>query len=44
MFVDDFPMELWDKLVEYLESEDSWALDDEVEMVLECDGVYKEYP
>lgn len=46
MFVDDFPPQLWDHLVEYLESEDSWALDEEVEMALECDQpkVYKYYP
>ena len=46
MFVDDFPAELWDHLIKYLESEDSWALDEEVEMALECDDpkVYKYYP
>ena len=46
MFVDDFPPEVWDHLVNYLESEDSWALDEEVEMALECDEprVYKYYP
>lgn len=46
MFVDEFPPELWDKLVTYLEGEDSWVLDEEVEMVLECDDpkVYKYYP
>jgi len=46
MFVDDFPPEVWDHLVNYLESEDSWALDEEVEMALECDDpkVYKYYP
>tara|TARA_A100001515_G_scaffold140932_1_gene137224 strand:- start:49 stop:330 length:282 start_codon:yes stop_codon:yes gene_type:complete len=46
MFVDDFPPEVWDHLVSYLESEDSWALDEEVEMALECDEprVYKYYP
>ena len=35
MFVDDFPPELWDKLVEYLDGENSWELDEEVEIVLE---------
>ena len=45
MFIDDFPPELWDKLVEYLESEDSWALDEEVSMALDDEdaGVYKSY-
>ena len=46
MFVDDFPFELWGKLIEYLESADSWALDEEVEMALECDEprMYAYYP
>ena len=46
MFIDDFPPELWDKLVTYLEGEDSWALDEDVEMALECDEprMYKYYP
>ena len=35
MFVDDFPPELVDKLKQYLEGEDSWELDEEVEIVLE---------
>ena len=35
MFVDDFPPELVDKLEQYLEGEDSWALDEEVEFALE---------
>jgi len=35
MFIDDFPPELVDKLKQYLEGEDSWALDEEVEFVLE---------
>ena len=39
MFIDDFPEELWDKTVEYLESEDSWALDEEVELALECEEI-----
>ena len=45
MFIDDFPPELFDKVVEYLESEDSWALDEEVEMSLDDDdaNVYREY-
>ena len=35
MFIDNFPYpELWDKVVEFLESEDSWALEDDVEMAL----------
>jgi|TARA_A100001201_G_scaffold43540_1_gene44357 hypothetical protein len=46
MFIDDFSYELWDKLVEYLEGEDSWCLEEEVEMALECDEpkVYRYYP
>lgn len=46
MFIDDFPPELWDKMIEYLEGEDSWALDEDVEMALECDepSVHKYYP
>ena len=46
MFVDDFPSEVWDHLVKYLEGEDSWALDEEVEMALECEEprVTKSYP
>ena len=45
MFIDDFPLELWDKLVEYLEYE-SWTLEEDVEMALECDDpkVYRYYP
>jgi len=45
MFIDDFPYELWDKLVEYLEYE-SWTLEEDVEMALECDDpkVYRYYP
>ena len=35
MFIDDFPPELVDKLEQYLEGEDSWELDEEVEFVLE---------
>ena len=34
MFIDDFPPELWDKLVEFLESEYSWILEYPVEMSL----------
>ena len=46
MFIDDFPFELWGKLIKYLESEDSWVLDEEVEMALECDEprMYAYYP
>jgi hypothetical protein len=46
MFVDEFPPELWGKLEQYLESEDSWELDEEVEMELECEEprVTKSYP
>ena len=46
MFIDDFPPELWDKMIEYLEGENSWALDEDVEMALECDepSVHKYYP
>ena len=45
MFVDDFPPELWDKMINYLESEDSWVLEETVEMSLDDDdnNVYKEY-
>ncbi len=45
MFIDDFPPELWDKMVNYLESEDSWVLEETVEMSLDDDesNVYKEY-
>ena len=45
MFIDDFPPELWDKMVNYLESEDSWVLEETVEMALDDDdnNVYKEY-
>jgi len=35
MFVDEFPSEMVGKLEKYLESEDSWELDEEVEIVLE---------
>ena len=35
MFVDEFPSELVGKLEQYLEGEDSWELDEEVEIVLE---------
>ena len=38
MFIDDFPLELWDKLTDWLESEDSWVLDEEVDMALECES------
>ena len=42
MFIDDFPPELWDKLVEYLEGTDSWMLDEDVEMALDDEPrVYK---
>ena len=46
MFVDDFPIELWDELVGFLEGPDSWMLDEEVEMALECDEpkVHRYYP
>ena len=46
MFIDEFPPELWGKLEQYLESEDSWELDEEVEMELECEEprVTKSYP
>ena len=45
MFIDDFPPELWDKMIEWLESEDSWVLDEEVDMALEDydQGVWKSY-
>ena len=45
MFIDDFPPELFDKVVEFLESENSWVLDKEVEMALDDDelNVYREY-
>ena len=46
MFIDDFPPELFDKVVDFLESEDSWVLEEEVEMSLDDDeaNVYREYP
>ena len=46
MFIDDFPPELFDKVVEFLESENSWILEEEVEMSLDDDenDVYREYP
>ena len=46
MIIADFPPELWDKMTNYLEGEDSWALDEEVEMALEDDesNVYSEFP
>ena len=46
MFIDEFPPELWGKLEQYLESEDSSELDEEVEMELECEEprVTKSYP
>jgi hypothetical protein len=45
MFVDEFPPELWDKMTNYLEGEDSWELDETVEMSLDDDdnNIYKEY-
>lgn len=45
MFIDDFPPELWDKMTNFLESEDSWVLEETVEMALDDDenNVYKEY-
>ena len=46
MFVDNFPFELWDKLINFLDSEHSWVLDEEVEMALECDkpNFHRSYP
>ena len=35
MFVDEFPSELVGNLKKYLEGEDSWELDEEVEFALE---------
>ena len=43
MFVDDFPSETWSKLCEFLESEHSWVLDENVEMALECDEPSQEW-
>ena len=45
MFVDDFPSELWDKMINFLESEDSWVLEETVEMSLddEDNNIYKDY-
>jgi len=45
MFIDDFPPELFDKVVDFLESEDSWGLIRDVEMSLEDEEneVYREY-
>ena len=46
MFVDEFPPELWDKMVNFLESEDSWVLEESVEMSLDDEdaNIYREYP
>ena len=45
MFVDDFPAELYDKIVDWLESENSWCLERDVEMSLDDEdaNIYKEY-
>ena len=45
MFIDDFPPELFDKVVDFLESEDSWVLERDVEMSLDDEdaNVYREY-
>jgi hypothetical protein len=45
MFVDDFPAEMYDKIVDWLESENSWCLIRNVEMSLDDEdaNVYKEY-
>ena len=45
MFVDDFPAELYDKIVDWLESENSWCLIRDVEMSLDDEdaNIYKEY-
>ena len=43
MFIDDFPPELWSKLVKHLESEDSWVYEDTIELSLETEDGYKEY-
>ena len=45
MFIDDFPPELFDKVVDFLESEDSWILERDVEMSLDDEdaNVYREY-
>jgi hypothetical protein len=37
MFIDDFPYELWELMVDWLESEDSWMLEESVDMALEDD-------
>jgi len=46
MFVDEFPARLWGQLVEFLTTEESWALDEDVEMALECEEprMYAYYP
>ena len=46
MFVDDFPIEVWEMLCRFLDSEDAFVLDEEVEMALECDEprMNKYYP
>ena len=45
MFVDDFPAELYDKIVDWLESENSWCLIRDVEMSIDDEdaNIYKEY-
>ena len=43
MFVDEFPAELYDKIVDWLESENSWCLIRDVEMSLDDEdaNIYK---
>ena len=46
MFVDDFPIEVLEMLCRFLDSDDAFVLDEQVEMVLECDEprINKYYP
>jgi len=45
MFVDDFPPVLFDEIVDFLESEHSWVLEENVELELENydRGVFRSY-
>jgi len=45
MFIDEFPPELYDRIVDWLESEHSWCLEESVEMSLDDEdaNVYKSY-
>ena len=46
LFIDNFPLELWNKLVKFLNSKKSLILDKSIKMVLECKEAkfYEYYP